>query len=168
MRLEDPEFDKRAFLKKLESYIYLLLMLPLIFFGWAFLEREKAGGLRSVMFDEPDIMFHAVMGIGVGYILMRTVGTWKRDVLRALEDTPQLDVKLQRLFKPIVYRNLMWALGAAIGAYGIYDKGDMIYALVFTIFLLLITTNRPSGRYFSRFLGLRGEEKDWMEDRKIP
>ena len=168
MRLEDPEFDKRAFFKKLESFIYLLLMLPLIFFSWAFLERQKAGGLRSVGFEESDYMFHAVMGVAVGYLLMRTILTWRRDMLRALEDTPELDVKLQRLFKPILYRNIMWVMGAAVGAYGIYDKGDMVYAMVFTLFLLLITTNRPTGRYFARFLKLKGEEKAWMEDQKIP
>ena len=168
MRLQDPNFDKRAYFRKLESYIYLLLMAPLIFFGWAFLEQQKMGGLRSEAFREDDLMFHGVMGIAVGYILMRTVGTWKRDILRALEETPQLDVKLQRLQKPIIYRNLMWSLGAAVCAYGLYDKGDMVYALVFTIFLLLITTNRPSGRYFAKFLKLKGEEREWMEDRKIP
>lgn len=168
MKLQDPEFDKRAYLKKLESYIYLLLMLPLVFFGWAFLEREKAGGLRSVMFQRDDFMFHAVMGMAVAYILMRTVATWKRDVRRSLEDVAALDVKLQMLFKPILYRNVLWALGAAVGGYGIYAKGDMIYALVFTIFLLLITTNRPSGAYFSKLLKLKGDERTWMEDRKIP
>jgi len=168
MRLEDPEFDKLAFFKKLESYIYLILMLPLILFGWAFLEQQHAGGLRSVVFDEPDIMFHSVMGIGVGFILMRTLLAWRRNALRSLDDTPELDVKLQRLFKPIIYRNVMWALGAVIGAYGLYDKGDMVYAMVFTLFLMLITTNRPTGRYFAKLLKLKGEEKTWIEDRKIP
>ncbi len=168
MRLQDPNFDKRAYFKKLESFIYLLLMAPLIFFGWAFLEQQQAGGLRSVAFRESDYMFHAVMGIAVAYVLMRTLGTWKRDVLRALESTPQLDVKLQRLQRPIIFRNLMWAIGAAISSYGLYDKGDMVYALVFTIFLLLITTNRPTGRYFAKLLKLKGEEREWIEDRKIP
>ncbi len=168
MRLEDPDFDKRAYFKKLESYIYLLLMAPLIFFGWAFLQQQQAGGLKSVALEKADMMFHGVMGIAVVYIIMRTVGTWRRDVLRALEHTPQLDVKLKRLQKPIIYRNLLWALGAAVGAYGLYDRGDMIYALVFTVFLLLITTNRPSGRYFAKFLRLKGEERKWMEDSKIP
>lgn len=168
MKLESPDFDKRAYFKKLESFVYLILMVPLFFFAWVFLETEKRGGLRSVMFEDTDWLFHGVMGTAVAYVLMRTVGTWKRDILRALEDTPELDVKLKRMFKPIVYRNIMWGLGASVGAYGIYEKGDMIYALVFTLFLVLMTTNRPTGRYFSRFLKLKGEEKAWMEDRKLP
>lgn len=168
MKLKDPDFDKRAYFKKLESYGYLLLMPPLVFFGLAFLERQKTGGLRSVVFEEPDMLFHAVMATAVVYLLMRTFGTWKREILRVLEDTPELDVKLRRMQKPLIYRFGLWALGAAVGAYGLYEKGDMVYALVFTVFMLLITTNRPCGRYFSKFLGLKGEEKKWMEDRKIP
>lgn len=162
MKLNDPDFDKRGFFRSLESIVYLFLMLPLTAFGWVFLEKEKAGGLRAVFFEEPDIMFHGVMGIGVGYILMRTVTTWKRDVKRALQNVPELDAKLRMVRKPMIYRNLLWALGAGIGAYGLHEKGDMIYAIVFTLFLLLITSNRPSPRYFARFLELKGEEREWM------
>lgn len=163
MKLKNPDFDKKASFKKMEMFIYLMLMAPMVFFAWAFLEREKQNGLRSVFFEDPDILFHAVMMAGVAYVLMRTVTTWKRDVLKALESTPELDVKIERLVKPIIYRNLLWALGASIGAYGIYEKGDMIYAMVFMLFMVLITANRPSGRYFSKFLRLKEEEKKWME-----
>lgn len=164
MKLKNPDFDKKAQFRKMESITYLLLLAPLAFFAWAFLEQESKNGLRSVFFEDPDILFHCVMAAGVGYVLMRTVTTWKRDVLRALETTHQLDVKIERLVKPFIYRNLLWAFGAAIGAYGIYEKGDMVYAIVFMIFMVLITANRPTGRYFSKFLGLKGDEKKWMED----
>jgi hypothetical protein len=40
----------------------------------------------------------------------------------------------------------------------------MVYAIVFMVFMVLITANRPTGRYFSKFLGLKGDEKKWMED----
>ncbi len=162
MKLADAEFDKNRFLRSLESIVYLFLALPLAAFGWVFLEKEKAGELRSVFFENPDVMFHSVMGIGVGYILMRTVATWKKDVLRALERVEEIDSKLKMVQKPIIYRNLMWALGAGIGAYGLYEKGDMVYAIVFTLFLLLITSNRPSSKYFVKLFKLREEEKDWM------
>lgn len=108
-------------------------------------------------------MFHGVMFIGVGYIIVRTTATWTRDVRRATDKVKELDVRLKMLKKPIIYRNVLWALGAGIGAYGLYEKGDMIYALVFTLFLILITANRPSGRYFSKLLKLKGDEKKWME-----
>lgn len=163
MHLSDSEFDKNAFFKQLESIVYLLLSLPLLFFGWVLLEREKAGTLRSVFFDDPDLMFHGVMVIGVGYILMRTTATWSRDMRKATEPIRELDLKLKMLSKPIIYRNVMWAIGAAIGAYGLYEKGDMVYALIFTIFLIMMTTNRPSGRWFVKLLKLRGDEKKWME-----
>jgi len=162
MKLRDADFDKRKFIKSLESIVYLFLVLPLTAFGWVFLEKEKLGELRSTFFENTDVMFHSVMGIGIAYVLMRTTATWKRDILRALDKTQELDAKMLAVRKPIVYRNLMWALGAGIGAYGLYEKGDMVYALVFTIFLLLITSNRPSERYFVKFFGLKGEEKDWM------
>ncbi|MEC7753677.1 MULTISPECIES: hypothetical protein [unclassified Roseivirga] len=163
MNLSDPEFDKQAYFKRLESLIYLLLMLPLLAFGWVFLEKNKAGDLRSVFFDNPDLMFHGVMGIGVGYIVMRTTATWNRDMRKATEPFKELDVKLKMLRKPILYRNVLWAFGAAIGAYGLYEKGDMVYAMVFTVFLVLMTANRPTGRYFAKLLKLKGEERQWME-----
>jgi hypothetical protein len=163
MKLQNPNFDKKAQFKKIETTIYLILMLPLAAFAWVFLEGQRDNKLRSVFFEDPDLLFHGVMAVGVIYVLMRTVGTWKRDVLRALESTPELDLKIQRLVKPIIYRNLLWALGAGIGAYGLYEKGDMVYALVFMIFMVLITANRPTGRYFSKFLRLKDEEKKWME-----
>ncbi|MFY0594704.1 hypothetical protein [Roseivirga sp.] len=162
MVLNDPEFNKDKFIKSLESVIYLFLVIPLILFGWVFLEKEKAGGLRSVVFEDPDIMFHSVMAIGIGYVLMRTIATWKKDILKALERTKEIDVKLKAVRKPIIYRNIMWSIGAGICAYGLYEKGDMVYAIVFTLFLVLITTNRPSTRYFVKFFKLKGEEKDWM------
>lgn len=163
MKLKNPDFDKKTQFKRMETAIYLMLLAPLSFFAWAFLEQQGQNKLRSVIFDDPDLLFHGVMAAGVAYVLMRTVTTWKRDVLRALESTPELDVKIERLVKPIMYRNVLWALGAGIGAYGIYDKGDMIYAMVFMIFMVLMTANRPTGRYFSKFLRLKKEEKEWME-----
>lgn len=162
MKLRDADFDKRKFIKSLESIAYLFLVLPLIAFGWVFLEKESAGELRTTLFEDTDIMFHGVMAIGVGYILMRTFATWKPDILKALTKIEELDVKLLAVRKPIIYRNIMWALGAGVGVYGLYEKGDMIYALVFTVFLLLITSNRPSERYFVKFFKLKGEERDWM------
>lgn len=162
MKLRDANFDKRKFIKSLESIGYLFLVLPLVAFGWVFLEKESTGGLRNTFFQNTDIMFHGVMAIGFVYILMRTLATWKADLLKALARTEELDVKLIAVRKPIIYRNVMWALGAGIGAYGLYEKGDMVYALVFTVFLLLITSNRPSERYFVKFFKLKGEEKDWM------
>lgn len=162
MKLRDANFDKRKFIKSLESIGYLFLALPLVAFAWVFLEKESAGGLRTTFFENTDIMFHGVMAIGFVYILMRTLATWKADILKGLARTEELDVKLIAVRKPIIYRNVMWALGAGIGAYGLYEKGDMVYALVFTVFLLLITSNRPSERYFVKFFKLKGEEKDWM------
>ena len=162
VKLENPDFDKKAFFKKLESLVYLMLAIPLIAFGWVFLEKEKAGELRVTFFEDPDLMFHAVMFIGVAYVFMRTIGTWKRDVLKGLEGVEEMDVKLQMIRKPLIARNLLWSFGALIGAYGLYDKGDMVYAIVFTTFLLLITSNRPSAHYFVRFFKSKGEEKDWF------
>lgn len=162
VRLEDDQFDKRAYFRKIESIVYVMLAVPLIAFAWVFLEKEQAGDLRAVFFEEPDYMFHAVMFIGVGYVLMRTVLTWKRDVLNALKRIEALDTKLKMLMRPIIERNLLWAFGAGIGAYGLYEKGDMIYALVFTMFLLLITSNRPSAYYFIKLLKLNKEEKDFL------
>lgn len=135
----------------------------MVFFGYAFLEREKEGGLRSVVMEDPDILFHGVMAAGIGYILMRTIFSWRKEMRNALKRTPELDMKLIRLKKPLLYRGFMWTLGGFIGAYGLYEKGDMIYALVFSIFLILITANRPSPGYFVKFFELKGEEKKWME-----
>ena len=163
MELSDPQFDKNSFFKKLESVTYLLLVAPLMAFGWVFLEKNQDGSLRSVIFENPDLMFHGVMLIGVGYVLMRTTATWGRDMRKATEPFKELDIKLTMLRRPIIYRNVLWAIGAGIGAYGLYEKGDMVYALVFSIFLILITANRPTGRYFARLLKLKGEERKWME-----
>lgn len=162
MILHNQDFDKKAYFRKIESIVYVLIAIPLIAFAWVFLEKEQAGALRAVFFDEPDIMFHAVMFIGVGYVLLRTVVTWKKDVLKALERVNALDAKLRSLTRPIIERNVLWAFGAGIGAYGLYEKGDMIYALVFTVFLLLMTSNRPSAYYFIKLLKLKKEEKDYL------
>lgn len=164
MKLENPEFDKKAYFKRLESIVYLLLVLPLVGFAWVFLEKERGGGLRSVVFENPDIMFHGVMIIGVGYILMRTILTWRRDMIKYLDQFEALDVKLKMIQKHIIYRNIMWAIGAGICVYALYEKGDMLYALIFTIFLILMTANRPSGHYFAKFFRLKGEERKWMID----
>lgn len=166
MQLNDPDFNVDKFCKRLETVVYLMFVLPLAFFGFAFLERESTGGLRSVFFEDPDIMFHGVMAAGIGYILMRTVSTWRKDTLLMLEPIKELDLKLQSLRRPLIYKNLLWAFGAGIGAYGLHEKGDMVYAIVFSLFLILITANRPSPKYFIKFFKLKGEEKEWMEGLK--
>jgi hypothetical protein len=163
IKLENPEFDSKGFIKKLESTIYLILAVPLIGFTFVLLEKEKAGTLRSTFFDDPDYMFHSVMLIGIAYVLMRTIGTWKRDLLRSLQEVEELDLKMRKVRRPIIYRNILWAFGAAIGTYGLYEKGDMLYALVFAVFLILLTANRPSPHYFIKLFQLTGEEKKWMQ-----
>ena len=163
IKLADPDFDKSAFIKNLESVNYLMLAIPLGLFGWVFLEKERNGGLRNDIWNEPDLMFHVAMLVGVGYVLNRTLISWKGSLLKGLDGTPELDLKLKKSRKSIVWRNVLWIMGAAISTYGLYEKGDMFYTLFFTVFLVLITANRPSGRYFSKLFKLKGDEKKWME-----
>ena len=54
MKLSDSDFDKTMFIKSLESIVYLFLVLPLVAFGWVFLEKEKVGGLRATFFENTD------------------------------------------------------------------------------------------------------------------
>ena len=56
MKLRDANFDKRKFIKSLESIGYLFLVLPLVAFGWVFLEKESTGGLRNTFFENTDII----------------------------------------------------------------------------------------------------------------
>lgn len=163
MKLNDPNFNKTGFLKSLETVIYLLFVLPLSAFGWVLLEKEKTKGLRVVFFEDTDFMFHGTMGLAIIYILMRTLSTWKKQVQSLLKNIPESDEKLRMVRKPVIYRNLLWNFGAGIGAYGLYEKGDMVYAIIFTVFLLLITTNRPTAKYFVKLLRLKGEERKWIE-----
>ena len=163
MKLENPDFDKHTFLKRLESIVYLTLVGPLIFFGWVFLERESNGELKNEIWENPDFMFHGAMLIGIFYVFSRTLVQWKSTVLKPLKNVKALDVKLRSLRKPVLWRNVMWAVGATISTYGLYVKGDMFYVMFFTIFLVLITANRPSGTFFIKLLQLKDEEKKWMQ-----
>lgn len=164
MKLANPNFDKRNYLKRLETIVYLFLVLPLTFFGWVFLEKEKTGGLRSEFsLEQADMFFHLTMLTAITYVLMRTLVSWKKKMTEPLSDVETLDEKLRMLFRPILWRNFLWSIGAGIAAYGLHARGDMFYALFFTAFLVLITANRPSGRYFAKLLQLKGEEKKWME-----
>ena len=162
MTLSNSDFDKYSFMKRLESINYLMLSVPLVFFGWVFLEKERVGSLRSEFWSNPDLMFHAVMLVGIGYIYNRTLLGWKSTIMKGLEQTRELDLKLKKMAKPIIWRNALWAIGGMISSYGLYEKGDMFYAIFFTSFLILITANRPSGHYFVKFFNLKGEEKKWM------
>jgi len=164
MTLENSDFDKRAYLKRLESLVYLMLATPLAFFGWVFLDRESNGKLKTSFWDNPDLLFHGAMLIGIFYVFSRTTVRWKSTVLSTMKKERSLDIKLQRLSKPILWRNFMWAFGAAISSYGLYVKGDMFYVMFFTIFLVLITANRPSANFFIKLLQLKDEEKKWMQE----
>lgn len=163
MNLENPEFDPRAYLKRIESLVYLMLVAPLTFFGWVFLDKESSGQLKTSFWENPDLMFHGAMLIGIFYVLSRTLLKWKSTALDALKRTKALDVKLRSLGKAVLWRNVMWAIGGMIAAYGLYVKGDMFYVMFFTVFLVLITANRPSANYFIKFFNLKEEEKEWMQ-----
>ncbi len=143
-----------------------MLAVPLVLFGWAFLEKESKNALRTDFWNEPDLMFHGAMMVGMLYVLNRTLISWKSTVNRGLKETVEIDEKLRKLRKPLIWRSILWTFGAVIATYGLYEKGDMFYTLFFTIFLVLITGNRPNGQYFSKLLQLKGEEKKWMEGGK--
>jgi len=65
MNIDNLEFDPRSYIKRLESKVYLALVLPLSFFGWVFLDRESKGELKNGFWDNPDLMFHGAMLIGI-------------------------------------------------------------------------------------------------------
>ena len=163
--LANPDFNKSAYLKRLESINYLMLMLPMAFFGWVFLEKEFQGDLKTSFWDNPDLIFHGAMLIGIFYVFSRTLVSWKSTALKVLKKVKPLDEKLEKLRKPFTWRSMLWTIGAGISTYGLYVKGDMFYVIFFTIFLVLITANRPTGLYFSKFLKLKDEEKKWMEQK---
>ena len=163
MELQNPDFDKRAYLKKLESIVYVFLALPLLFFFWVYLERESADGLRTVFFKETDWLFHGSLLAAILFVFYYTSIGWKKRTLKKINALKALDEKLMALQKPLIVRNLLWIGGCILAAGGLYFKGDMIYAIVFTAFLILITANRPSGSFFVKLLRLKGEEKKWME-----
>lgn len=162
MKLADDNFDKDKFIKQLESLVYLMLAFPLLAFGYVLLEKEAANELRSVVMENPDWLFHGLMAIGVVYVLYRTLVGWGQQIRRYVEREECIDKRLKMLKRPLLYRNFLWVLGAFVGVYGLYQKGDMLYALIFTIFLILISVNRPTGRYFAHLLKSKKEESDWL------
>lgn len=162
MKLADDNFDKDKFIKQLESLVYLMLAFPLLAFGYVLLEKEAANELRSVVMENPDWLFHGLMAIGVVYVLYRTLVGWGQQIRRYVEREECIDKRLKMLKRPLLYRNFLWVLGAFVGVYGLYEKGDMLYALIFTIFLILISVNRPTGRYFAHLLKSKKEESDWL------
>ena len=164
MNLQNPEFDKHSYLRKLESAVYLMLAVPLLFFFWVYLEREKVGSLRTVFFEGTDWLFHGGVLFAVLLISYYTTVGWKKRSLLKISELKALDEKLTRLQKPVMVRNLLWVCGSMLAAAGLYFKGDMFYAIVFTVFLVLITANRPSAGFFVRLLQLKGEERKWMDD----
>lgn len=162
MKLADDNFDKDKFIKQLESLVYLMLAFPLLAFGYVLLEKEAANELRSVVMENPDWLFHGLMAIGVVYVLYRTLVGWGQQIRRYVEREECIDKRLKMLKRPLLYRNFLWVLGAFVGVYGLYEKGDMLYALIFTIFLILISVSRPTGRYFAHLLKSKKEESDWL------
>ncbi len=162
MKLEDETFDKDKYIKHLETLVYLMLAFPLLAFGYVLLEKEASNELRSVVMENPDWLFHGAMAMGVAFVLYRTVIGWGQQIRKYVEREKYIDARLKMLKKPLLYRNLLWVFGAFVGVYGLYEKGDMLYALIFTIFLILISVNRPTGRYFAKLLRLKKEESDWL------
>lgn len=162
MKLADDSFNKQRFIRRLESLVNLMLAFPLVAFGYVLLEKEASNELRSVIMENPDWLFHGVMVTAVVYVLYRTVLGWGQQIRKFVEGENCLDTQLKMIKRPLLYRNFLWVLGAFVGVYGLYEKGDMFYALIFTIFLVLISANRPTGRYFATLLKLKKEERDWM------
>ena len=150
--------DGKLYLQKLQTFAYLCLGLPLLFFIYLYLE-SSVDQLTGLIAEDHHMGFLIVMTI-VG-ILIIFVGIKKRRQL--LEEAMQKEklvekLKIYRLSNNL--RFLSYGLSSSIVTIGFYLTNFQAFAALFGIMIVLFSIHNPNSRKIVTDLKLKGSEKE--------
>ncbi len=144
-------------MQKINVLFNLIIAPPLLFFFYAFLEKQNATGKQLEDASDLNIKVAAIVLV-VGAIVASKVVYGR---LVALARQPMdLDQKLQKLLQAFIVRFAILET-PMIGLVLLYYYFDgVVYLVMYILILAFYTLNKPSRNKIVMVLGLSGEDRD--------
>jgi hypothetical protein len=147
----------KIYLQKLQTFAYLCLGLPLLFFIYSYLESSVDELIPLVPIAYNVFVFFPVLILTSGTLFLGAK-SFKSSKLRATEIS-DFNHKLQVYQKASNTRFLSYGISTLLVTIGFYITNYQPFAILFGIMMVLFSINNPSTRKIVTDLKLKGEEK---------
>ncbi|WP_017731591.1 hypothetical protein [Nafulsella turpanensis] len=151
--------------QRLSNLFYLMVGLPLLCFGWVYLNLQ--GLSTPALFDHPVYawFWHVpavllIVGLTAGaYILYR--GRLKNYFSAAGKEPSlqRLENRVEVFYELSLRKYLMLTVAVLLAVLSLYLSGHKGYAAIYGILLLIFSVSRPTARGLNRDLKLNKEER---------
>ena len=152
------DLDGKNYLQKLQTFAYLSLGVPLIFFIYIYLE-SSVDGLEEIIPSQYHVTILVPVLIVCLPLLYWNLKKFKRSVEQSSEKTKLRDkLKLYQLANNS--RFLTYAICAMVICIAFFLTNFQAFAALYGIMLVLFSINNPSARRIVQDLKLKGKEKE--------
>jgi len=150
--------NSRDYLRQLTNIAYLGMSLPLLLFGWFYLEVSNHKMAPRV--DERHVVWIFLSLTGLMLLSFYMGNRLHQRKLMIARSRNTLREKLH-VYKSAVYsRFIYFTVGALLITLGIYITASELFAISFSIVIVLFSINNPTLYRIVKALQLEGEERD--------
>lgn len=158
LMVEKQFSNSKEYLRQLINIAYISMSIPLLIFGWLYLEVSTNRIEPIVSPDKVNMIFILSTVITIGLLWMGNRRYQQKLSLARTEET--LVNKLLLYKKAVFIRFLLFGIAAMVTTIGIYLTASELFAITFSIVVVLFSINNPSLYRIAKALQLEGEEKE--------
>ncbi len=160
MRENEPfEYkNSREFLRVLINRAYLSFGIPLLPFGWLYLELSAHHLKPVISARQITVLTYLILVLMVFFII---AGYRKSSgLIHKARQQPTLFKKLLVYRKAITLRFIYFSIAALIVTLGLYLTASEVISVLFAVVIVIFSINNPTLQGIVRNLHLQDEEKD--------
>lgn len=147
----------REYLQKLHNLLYAIVLAPVLFFGYIYLEAGY--GSRPMPTPKPgDVLSYAVIFLQVA-LLIASLATFSKR-LRAIRNLEGLRARLDAYGKATMMRFVFMSAIAFLGVAGLLFTENPIHVGLFVLLMIVLSFWWPSPNKISRDLRLKRDERE--------
>ena len=152
MRFSSP----REFFYKLYNVLYVIVLLPLLLFGFLYLNFRSEDLLANHNYSVASyMMILSAYGAIVGYSFWMF---WNK--IKLARRHSELNEKMEQYAKLTIARYVILAFTGLLLAAGLFLTKDQIFVVLFVVSLIVLSLVWPTSRKVSKDLKLRNEERE--------
>jgi len=157
LNLMNPEVALK-FYKRLNLYFNLVIAIPLLVFGYFYLELEAGNRdpyLNQVAAQNLEYIFPFLIILlgGIGFLA-------PNERIKRIQYNLELKEKLNKYERIQLVRFGIYELAVWLSIAGLFLTGNKLYALFYVLVLILFSVDRPTARKIAKQLKLTREEEN--------
>ena len=146
--------------KVMERNILILILLPLPFFAFVYLNTTKP--VRTIPLPEiPDFFNSLMMSIALALLLFQQIN-FQRSIRPLKEPEVEFENKISGYISAITFRYVILAAVGFIAALGLLFFANVGFTIAYAVVLIMVSVFKPSPVRIIRLFRLSGEEKDFI------